>query len=580
MRKTYQLLAIFTCLLLALGCRKDLYTGSNESSPVEKANDFRTLFYSRGHNKMLVQKLNDSLNIKWEVNWDSYKQSNIADSLTYYYFDLNPKTFNKETFKEDKPIQEVDYKKFLIVGKTPTQTFFRIATYYFDNEYKAENKKTRAIGKNYKLKNFSGRVLYQNLDLHTNNVSIYKNGVKTSSTASSKTASQAKKVNGWQLECKTEHYCVYTSQCPNEGYYIVEVRSENICSFFPPYYISSYCSRPLQEWYLQESNSYEICQNVWYPDPPADPGDNPGGGGGGDGGGDDNSGNSAAVNALQHEINIKEDFLIDCDSLTLLAYNGYGGMYQQVAQFTPSQTIKNRIEYLQTFTGLNFSTFNVQNLDDAYGTVVNSDFFPVRISQMPTGMTASNLTEYFRTHLNDFITTGEHFTPYRYGDIDDTDWFNQPGAASVGALVHIELLNNGTVIESDYQIDANAASFKFTTMTSPLDVNHPVSGNREFGVYADPRPGHAGHFTFYTMGVDRASDWMFHYGNEALGGFKAADKLWSNMQEQMINYINSHGGQAGFYDNKHTIARPDWDAVKEYLQGDIDLATLKQKLGC
>ncbi|MFD1259027.1 hypothetical protein ACFQ3S_19645 [Mucilaginibacter terrae] len=82
------------------------------------------------------------------------------------------------------------------------------------------------------------------------------------------------------------------------------------------------------------------------------------------------------------------------------------------------------------------------------------------------------------------------------------------------------------------------------------------------------------------MGVDRISDWMFAAGNFLHNGFKDADGLWSNMQQQMINYVNTHGGQADFYDNKHTIARPDWDAVKEYLQGDIDLAQLKQKLGC
>jgi hypothetical protein len=82
------------------------------------------------------------------------------------------------------------------------------------------------------------------------------------------------------------------------------------------------------------------------------------------------------------------------------------------------------------------------------------------------------------------------------------------------------------------------------------------------------------------MRVDNAYDWMFHYGNGVVGEFEEADKLWSNMQQQMINYINSHGGQAGFYDNKHTIARPDWDAVKNVFTGDIDLVQLKQKLGC
>jgi len=66
----------------------------------------------------------------------------------------------------------------------------------------------------------------------------------------------------------------------------------------------------------------------------------------------------------------------------------------------------------------------------------------------------------------------------------DTNRFNQPGAASVGSLVHINMTNDGTVIESDYQNTANGVYYKYSTMTSPLDLNHPVSGNREYGVYA------------------------------------------------------------------------------------------------
>lgn len=36
------------------------------------------------------------------------------------------------------------------------------------------------------------------------------------------------------------------------------------------------------------------------------------------------------------------------------------------------------------------------------------------------------------------------------------------------------------------------------------DFEHPVAGNRRFGIYSDPdRPGE---FVFYTMGVDRIWD--------------------------------------------------------------------------
>ncbi len=142
------------------------------------------------------------------------------------------------------------------------------------------------------------------------------------------------------------------------------------------------------------------------------------------------------------------------------------------------------------------------------------------------------------------------------------------------------MADDGTVIESDYQSNANGAFFKFSTMTSPLDFNHPVSGNREFGVYPDPQ--NPGTYTFYTMGVDRVSDWQFGFIDYVTNGitFRGADQLWSAMQSNMINYINTHGGHAEFYSKKSYIARPDYNLVKDYLEGRISLAQLKSKIGC
>ncbi|NNU33808.1 hypothetical protein HK413_06020 [Mucilaginibacter sp. S1162] len=115
-------------------------------------------------------------------------------------------------------------------------------------------------------------------------------------------------------------------------------------------------------------------------------------------------------------------------------------------------------------------------------------------------------------------------------------------------------------------------------MTSPLDFNHPVSGNREFGVYPDPN--NPGSYTFYTMGVDRTSDWFFSTINTFNTVFNGADQLWTAMQGNMINYINTHGGHAQYYGRKNYIARPNYNLVKDYLNGKISLAQLKSKIGC
>ena len=279
-----------------------------------------------------------------------------------------------------------------------------------------------------------------------------------------------------------------------------------------------------------------------------------------------------------------DKFLLNCDSLALLkiaAYQNYGNMYQQVAQFVPSQAVRDRIDSLNSLVVPgDLTSFGIQNLSNASGSVVNSDFFPVKISSLPTGATMASLTEYFRIHMTDFTSGKATFSPYVDSYLNDTQKFNQTGANSVGALVHIRMFNDGTIVESGYQSGVNGTSYKYTTMSSPLDYNHPVSGNREFGVYADPNS--PGTYTFYTMGVDRISDWQFAFGNWLAGNvaFNDADQLWSAMQSNMINYINNNGGQAGYYNKKSYVARPNWNVVQAYLNGTITLQQLKQTIGC
>ena len=68
-------------------------------------------------------------------------------------------------------------------------------------------------------------------------------------------------------------------------------------------------------------------------------------------------------------------------------------------------------------------------------------------------------------------------------------------------------LDAGTVVESGYtdQFDPVTNSiydrFTFSTMHTPNDGDHPVSGNRRFGIYNDPNGG----YTFYVGGLDGIS---------------------------------------------------------------------------
>jgi len=286
--------------------------------------------------------------------------------------------------------------------------------------------------------------------------------------------------------------------------------------------------------------------------------------------------------------------LLPCDSLNIMPLEQYGSMWQNVAQFKPSQYVMNRIDSIRNVApNWIVDNFYIQSLEDAYGGIVNCDFFPVRITQIPAGFTPESLLEYFRTRINSFIdpNLGMSFGPYwDYGAgaglFIDTAKYLAPYEASVGSLWHLDLGPlpgaDGSVIESGYMRYNSGGYqsnyFTVSTMETPLDFEHPVGGNRRFGIYSDP--DHPGEFVFYTMGVDRAWDWVFDVGNKPLRGFESADSLWTSLQNGMVNFIGDHGGVSSFYSNHNTIARPKWNDVEDYLMGTINFIELKTRLGC
>ena len=72
----------------------------------------------------------------------------------------------------------------------------------------------------------------------------------------------------------------------------------------------------------------------------------------------------------------------------------------------------------------------------------------------------------------------------------------------------------------------NSDYWVFTTIKSPWDGTHPVSGNRLFGYEIDSD----NNMILYTRGVDRVNLPFFNYldtlNNPA---YKGADKLWESL---------------------------------------------------
>src|SRR5262249_6332040 len=109
---------------------------------------------------------------------------------------------------------------------------------------------------------------------------------------------------------------------------------------------------------------------------------------------------------------------------------------------------------------------------------------------------------YWRQHFNDFLDTDIGETA-PYGDSDETRW---PSDSPLGSIVHWDMkafwgdagkLDDGSVLLGS----ASPQRWIFSTVWTPDDEWHPVSGNREFGYVEDADGG----YTFYTRGADRLS---------------------------------------------------------------------------
>ncbi len=188
---------------------------------------------------------------------------------------------------------------------------------------------------------------------------------------------------------------------------------------------------------------------------------------------------------MQNALDKDPTLLLDCSTITA---------YIKLSSFkiTNSKVIE-RLDNLNQ-KELDFS---VQDISAGKGAVVNMDFFGINVNSFPIlngqRLSAEQFLDHFRRHINDF-TEGVEFSPYKNGATDDTNLWNSKNP--LGALVHIEIFgNDGTVIMSESMSD----HWIFSTVKSPLDGKHPVSGNRRFGIHKNPD----GSYYLYTKGIDR-----------------------------------------------------------------------------
>ena len=114
-----------------------------------------------------------------------------------------------------------------------------------------------------------------------------------------------------------------------------------------------------------------------------------------------------------------------------------------------------------------------------------------------------------------------------------------------GAAVHVD---DGSVVSAK----STSTHWIFSTIWTFRDGEHPVSGNREFGVATDDTGT-----IFYTRGADRPTGVIDSSLSDTV--FGAADKLWRSLLAGVIRLCVGNGGSAAV--ERFTGNRYDWETV-------------------
>ena len=174
----------------------------------------------------------------------------------------------------------------------------------------------------------------------------------------------------------------------------------------------------------------------------------------------------------------------------------YISQYLQLVNLRAPQNVLDRLHQInqQYLTSPNpqyvQSPTYLQDINDASSAVVNFDYFPIHITALPktngVEWTPQQLFEHFRLNWNSFIDNSiATFYPYQDAIVNDVNLWNSSNPLT--ALLHLNMVQDGSVIVTHYNSTSNSAQLVVTTVRTPLDGLHPVSGNRAWGIVSIPK---------------------------------------------------------------------------------------------
>lgn len=227
----------------------------------------------------------------------------------------------------------------------------------------------------------------------------------------------------------------------------------------------------------------------------------------------------------------------------------------------PSDALQKKVIQLNTGAPGNW---HFHHIESAWGPV-NLDWYAVEIDLMPRRMPGDptgtdrpvgrvELLQHIRRNLvvTDAIVNSLFSKFEAYDATEGVAWAGTP-ADALGALIHIGIPgNSGTVMVTRSEDD----NWTFSTVKSPRDQDHPVSGNRRFAIMvADD-----GKTYLFTLGSDRCTDYRIASSPlliEPVWFF--ADKLWKSFQQRAADLVRSLGGVANIV--PPISKRHDWSHV-------------------
>jgi RHS repeat-associated protein len=206
-----------------------------------------------------------------------------------------------------------------------------------------------------------------------------------------------------------------------------------------------------------------------------------------------------------------------------------------------------------------------QPISEAYGDELNLDYYAVTIDKLPPNMTVSQMYDYIRVNLNNFLKGGG--TLFEANSKTEQKLWESTNPTS--AVMRFEVTagfsdpNSYTPNLEEMAVITNKSAINywvFTPVTTLDDLGHPLAGNRQFGLTTNTDSQGKNTYTFFTRGVDRP--WG---GPDVLMSgmiFLGAEVLWKTTILNVINYINNNGGSA--YPNAYFAKRISWE--KDYLK--------------